>query len=195
MNIAGGMPPAFRNHRAPTASGTPAAAPASSLDKPAAIAAQNCRRSSRPATGGRPGDDRGFRPDRPDRRFRMVIANTSVEVLRRPLESAQYACGDYITLLERHGIQPSMSRAGCPYDNAMAESFMKTLKQEEVDGTAYRDIDHARAAIGTFFEDVYNRHRLHSALAYRPPAEFEANLPPTGASALKPPSAVPATCP
>jgi putative transposase len=132
MNIAGGMPPAFRNHRAPTASGTPAAAPASSLDKPAAIAAQNCRRSSRPATGGRPGDDRGFRPDRPDRRFRMVIANTSVEVLRRPLESAQYAAMPYRKRLAELGIRGSMGRVGNPYDNAQVESFMKTLKYEEV---------------------------------------------------------------
>src|SRR5262249_23220378 len=59
----------------------------------------------------------------------------------------------------------------------------------------YRDIDHARSAIGAFFEDVYNRRRLHSALAYRPPAEFEANLLPTGASAHRLLSAVPATCP
>jgi hypothetical protein len=97
------MPPAFRNHRAPIACGTPAAAPASSLDKPAAIAAQNCRRSSRPATGGRPGDGRGFRPDRPDRRFRMVIANASVEVLRRPLESALAAA---IRVVREPGIGP-----------------------------------------------------------------------------------------
>jgi putative transposase len=88
----------------------------------------------------------------------------------------QYACADYTDILVAHEIQPSMSRIGCPYDNAKAESFMKTLKHEEVDGRAYRDIDHARSAIGTFFEEVYNRHRLHSALAYRPPAEFEANL-------------------
>ena len=85
----------------------------------------------------------------------------------------QYACGDYITRLEAAGIQPSMSRAGCPYDNAMAESFMRTLKQEEVDASDYRDLDHASSAIGAFIETVYNRQRLHSALAYLSPVEFE----------------------
>jgi putative transposase len=108
----------------------------------------------------------------------------------------QYACGDYTELLERHDIQASMSRVGNPYDNAKAESFMKTLKQEEVDGRAYRDLGEAHAAIGTFVEQVYNRQRLHSALAYRPPAEFEANLPPRGAAAQQPRAAtVTATCP
>jgi transposase InsO family protein len=88
----------------------------------------------------------------------------------------QYACGDYAAVLEAHGIQPSMSRVGNPYDNARAESFMKTLKQEEVDGRSYRDIHQARNDIAAFIEEVYNRQRLHSALAYQSPAEFEANL-------------------
>ncbi len=74
-----------------------------------------------------------------------------------------------------------MSRAGCPYDNAMAESFMKTLKVEEVDGMAYRDLADAGARIGQFIEPVYNRQRLHSALNYRSPEEFE-----THQSALQP---------
>ena len=81
------MPPAFLNHRVPTACGTPTPTAASSLAVPAAIAAQNRRRSSRPATGGRPGENKRTRPERSERRFRMFIA-TPVKVLRRPLESA-----------------------------------------------------------------------------------------------------------
>jgi putative transposase len=98
----------------------------------------------------------------------------------------QYACAEYAAVLARHDIQASMSRVGNPYDNAKAESFMKTLKQEEIDGRDYRDLDEARQQIGAFIEHVYNRQRLHSALAYRPPVEFEANLPPHGAAAQQP---------
>ena len=98
----------------------------------------------------------------------------------------QYACDAYIERLQRAGVQPSMSRPGCPYDNAMAESFMKTLKQEEVDATAYETLDQAKASIATFIEDVYNRQRLHSALKYLSPMEFEAVRPWT---AIPPPTA------
>jgi putative transposase len=88
----------------------------------------------------------------------------------------QYASNDYTELLEHNGIAISMSRAGNPYDNARAERFMRTLKQEEVHATQYRDLDDARARIGEFLEQVYNQQRLHSALGYQPPVEFEEKL-------------------
>src|SRR4051794_5678742 len=88
LDIDGGIPPAFLNHRVPTACDTPASTAASSLARPAALAAQNRRRSSRPAIGGRPGENNGGRPDRSERRFRADIATSSRRALRRPLESA-----------------------------------------------------------------------------------------------------------
>ena len=88
----------------------------------------------------------------------------------------QYASGDYVKRLETAGIIMSMSRPGNPYDNAWAESFMKTLKVEEVDGQRYRHFEHAYSSIRTFVEDVYNSERLHSALDYRSPVEFEAEI-------------------
>jgi hypothetical protein len=69
-----------------------------------------------------------------------------------------------------------MSRVANPYDNAKAESFMKTLKTEEVNGKAYATIAHARRDIGQFIDTVYNAQRLHSALGYKPLVEFEAEL-------------------
>ena len=89
----------------------------------------------------------------------------------------QYACGDYAARLRACGIRASMSRVGNPYDNAKAESFMKTLKAEEVNASAYRDLADAQARIGTFIEEVYNRQRLHSALDYQSPQEYEEKLP------------------
>jgi len=88
----------------------------------------------------------------------------------------QYASNEYVERLERRGIVLSMSRPGNPYDNAWAESFMKTLKAEEVDGRRYRDVEDARASIATFIENIYNQQRLHSALGYASPIEFETQL-------------------
>ncbi len=86
----------------------------------------------------------------------------------------QYAAHAYTGLLTTHGIQISMSQRGNPYDNAQAESFMKTLKYEEVYVNDYETLEEARASIGHFLEVVYNQKRLHSALGYCPPTEFEA---------------------
>ena len=88
----------------------------------------------------------------------------------------QYACADYIERLEARRIAVSMSRPANPYDNAKAESFMKTLKTEEVNGKDYQNLDDARNRIGEFIKNAYNAKRLHSALGYRPPEEFEADL-------------------
>lgn len=85
----------------------------------------------------------------------------------------QYASHDYTELLRQHLARISMSRKGNPYDNAACESFMKTLKYEEVYRNEYRHFDEARSSIGEFLERVYNQKRLHSALGYVPPATFE----------------------
>jgi len=88
----------------------------------------------------------------------------------------QYASGDYTDLLKANGIDISMSRKASPWENAACESFMKTLKCEEVYRTEYRNVTDARARIGEFLEKVYNEKRLHSALDYRSPVQFESTL-------------------
>lgn len=85
----------------------------------------------------------------------------------------QYASADYVRVLRNHQVIPSMSRPANPYDNASCESFIKTLKREEIYANNYRDLDHLHANIEEFIEQYYNRSRLHSALGYRSPEEFE----------------------
>jgi putative transposase len=91
-------------------------------------------------------------------------------------QGVQYACDDYVNRLRDHGFEISMSRKAAPWENARAETFIKTLKAEEVGLKQYRSIEHARRSIGHFLEQVYNHRRLHSALGYLPPAEFEAEF-------------------
>jgi putative transposase len=96
-------------------------------------------------------------------------------------QGVQYACHDYVGQVREHGGLLSMSRRANPWDNAACESFMKTLKHEEVYRQEYRDLAEARASIGRFLEQIYNEKRLHSALNYQPPAEFEQCLLPPAA--------------
>jgi len=91
-------------------------------------------------------------------------------------QGVQYAAADYVAVLHEHKIKISMSRTGNPYDNAKAERFMRTLKYEEIYMNDYETLAEVRASIEHFIEAVYNRKRLHSAIGYRPPAEFEASL-------------------
>ena len=88
----------------------------------------------------------------------------------------QYASQDYRAILREHGIASSMSRTGNPYDNAKCESFIKTLKQEEIYTREYRDRADLETHIAEFLEQYYNRVRLHSALQYRSPEQFENSL-------------------
>jgi transposase InsO family protein len=85
----------------------------------------------------------------------------------------QYASEAYVKVLRAYGLVPSMSRPGNPYDNAMCESFMKTLKQEEIYCNEYQTLEQLQAHVGDFIENYYNRLRLHSALGYRSPEAFE----------------------
>jgi len=111
-------------------------------------------------------------------------------------QGIQYACSEYTEVLAAHDITASMSRVGNPYDNAKAERFMRTLKTEQIDGTLFRDRHEAERSIGDFIERIYNTQRLHTALDYRSPAQFEAwhrarMLPGVGDAALDKGSATP----
>jgi putative transposase len=110
--------------------------------------------------------------------LKMAISRGRVEpgLVHHSDRGIQYASRAYTEMLSAHGVRISMSRRGNPYDNAKAESFMKTLKYDEVYRTEYRDFPDARRRIGQFIESVYNRKRLHSALGYLPPVEFEQSL-------------------
>jgi len=107
--------------------------------------------------------------------LRMALRERTVGVglVHHSDQGVQYACQAYTDLLKQYDVRISMSRVGNPYDNAQAESFIKTLKYEEVYLFEYENMAEARVRIGHFLEQVYNQKRLHSALGYVPPAEFE----------------------
>jgi transposase InsO family protein len=113
--------------------------------------------------------------------LRMALAQRAVRpgLVHHSDRGSQYASSNYTDLLKANHIEISMSRKGNPWDNAACESFMKTLKYEEIYRNEYRDLPEARAAIRQFLEKIYNGKRLHSALGYRPPIEFERSLLPS----------------
>ena len=122
-----------------------------------------------------------------DRQLRAEIAMAALRqaIAERPISpglihhsdrGVQYACSDYTDILHGCGMQISMSRVGNPYDNAKAESFMKTLKYEQINATEYRTLEELRESLEQFIERYYNAERLHSSLGYLSPIEFEAAL-------------------
>ncbi len=129
--------------------------------------------------------DRHLEADLPIAALRMALETRRPEpgLTHHSDRGVQYASNDYTAILQEHEARISMSRRGNPYDNAACESFMKTLKYEEVYRQEYRNLTEARASVEQFIERVYNRRRLHSALGYVPPVEFESMLP-QGAEAL-----------
>jgi len=119
-----------------------------------------------------------------DRTLASRLATVALEMAieaRRPLaglvhhsdRGIQYASGDYVAILKEHEMVPSMSRPANPYDNASCESFMKTLKREEIYANEYESLEHLQSNVEEFIERYYNQKRLHSALGYRSPEEFE----------------------
>lgn len=99
--------------------------------------------------------------------------NPSPGLVHHSDRGVQYASHEYVEVLAGHAILSSMSRPANPYDNASCESFIKTLKREEINGTAYEDLEDLRRHVSIFLEQYYNRQRLHSALGYKTPEEFE----------------------
>ena len=146
----------------------PASIAAASLLMPVAMNLQNSCRSLRPATGGRPGDRNGGLPHRSDRRFRMPIATSFIEVLRRPIESDKFTSMAFTDALKKAEIAISMDGRGAWRDNVFVERLWRTIKYEEVYLKAYDSVSEARASIGRYLA-FYNGGRPHSGLDRQTP--------------------------
>ena len=172
-----GMPPRSRNQRLPAACDAPTATAASSLVNPLPISRQNNRSTSR-RSDGLPGDFIGALPVNSRIQPAGLPINTStIEVLRRPVESAQYTSVRLAEHLELEGIRPSIGSVGDAYDNALMETINGLYKAECIRTTVFHDgpyktiadVEYATAG----WADWYNNRRLHSSLAMTPPVEFE----------------------
>jgi hypothetical protein len=168
-----GIPPRSRNHRLPAACDTPTATAASSLVSPLAISRQNKRPTSRRSAGA-PGDFIGDLP------VNAVIhpagrpINTSIlEVLRRPVESAEYTSQAFESACRRLGVLQSMGRVGSALDNAAAESFNSTTKVEYIHRHRFATRAEARLKISTWIVDFYNLRRRHSTCDGMSPIDYE----------------------
>jgi hypothetical protein len=186
MNV--GMPPRSRNHRLPAACDTPTAVAASSLVTPLAISRQNNRSTSRRSDGA-PGD---FIADLPVNAFihpaGLPINTSVIEVLRRPIESAQYTSISFTDHLMATDIAASIGSVGDAYDNALAESTIGLYKTELINRRGpWRTRDQVEYATLEYI-DWYNNRRLHGEIGHVPPAEHEAvyyrELQPTPAGAV-----------
>ena len=169
-----GMPPRSRNHLAPPACDTPTAAAASSLDRPFATSRQNNRSTSRRSEGF-PGD---FIGERPVNSFiqpaGLPIETSTIEVLRRPVESANYTSLRFGQRLADHGILASMGSVGDSYDNALMENFFSTLKTELVYRKSWRIRDEAENDLFAYIDGRYNTERIQHRLGWHAPDEYEA---------------------
>jgi hypothetical protein len=167
------MPPAFRNHRTPTAGDTPASIAASSLERPEAIAFQNCLQFSRSASRGRPSDRKAARSHLSEPRLYAFIATSFAGVLRRPVEPAQYVSIKYTERLAEAGVEPSVGSVGDSYDNALAETINGLYKAEVIHRRGpWRNFEAVEFATLEWVH-CFNNRRLLEPIGNIPPAEAE----------------------